>query len=269
MSHRKEMPAIKKVEHLNGHAVGVKAFRSAFIREHRSFEQFTRELATGKAGFGKTKEDLLGMSGIGVGAAILNTVIAMLTGVGVLSGMLSIALGLTAALVTIGANIGFSVYRNRLNRAKYQNAAKFMDEMNLHDFIDHIRSKVSHQFSDYLNHCTEEQGKDFAKNTHRIIADAILNRKIKSVAELTRPVFMLQYQKHILPVPPKTTFSFVNIFKRMKENIVLAWRSRKNQEKPVVSVANANAGLFKSAPAPKYAPVSKPSVVTEPVRPRI
>jgi hypothetical protein len=254
---------------LNENAEGVRAFRSIFAEEYTLFETFTRNLVNGRANFGVKTLDYIGTAIIGTLSALASTTTAILAGLGILTAFYSLGLGFFIAILGVGMHTAFNWYRNHVKEKKCIDAVEFIESEEMIKNVHDINAKISHQFSDYLNHCTAKEARQFAKKAEYMMADAIMEREVKTAAELTSPTFMQKYQKLITVNKP--AFSMIDIFKRLKQNIIEAWCGKKKQENVTVSVAAV--GMFSQKVVQINIPVQKEEdknvFVTEIVRPRM
>jgi hypothetical protein len=250
---------------LDPNSVGASGFKRTFSKEYSLFERSTRDLANGYVSHGFTENDYLGMWGIASSTAVAVATSAALAIIGITSTILSLGIGLVATLVGIGAAAGFAYHRNKVKKQKCIDAVDFIASNSMLGKVGEISDRIANQFSDYLNHCTDQEAYEFARKVHHVVAAAIMEREVKAPMELVKPEYMVEYQRFI-PVAAKP-----NIFKRLKQNIVEAWCGKKKQEKNNVTVADV--GIFKTQrPRRKpLLPISRVDGVrfAEPVRPRL
>lgn len=233
---------IETRERLNKEARSVKIFSAAFNNEYRRFDHFSRNLATGKANFGNTTKDWIGIGAIGVSAALINTAIGVMATVGVITGLVPAALGLGVALLGVGINIAYRRHLSSQNKKRYQATVDFIEQKKMDKNIHYVQSKISHHFANYLNHCSAKEAREFAKKTHDVVADAITNGKVKRVSELVSPAYMALYKKQIPTQNAMSTKNVLSVFARLKASMVNLWNSRKRHSGAVSM--NTGFGLF-------------------------
>src|SRR3990167_8738261 len=164
---------------LNKHAKGVRTFKRSFSQYYRVMADDIRHLAAGKSSYNNTWVDWVGITSISSSTVIGDTIVTALAIAGVVTGFVSLGIGVAVACIGLFAALIFNLGRDYQKNKWYQSAERYLDQRNVDRHIVFVRAKVMNQFADTLNHCSAAVAKDFAKQVVTDISDAILYRGVR------------------------------------------------------------------------------------------
>lgn len=141
----------------------------------------------GPVSFAPSWKDWLGIAGITIASTVSASVFSVLATLGIIAAILSPQITLPIALIGVGANIGFAIYRFQKKRKEYAVVSHLFEGRSVEDDLAKI-SEIT--FSLYKNHIinfTEDDAKKFGKKIGKVICYAMMKGRVSSIDDLLYP----------------------------------------------------------------------------------
>jgi transposase-like protein len=192
-------------------APGFRAFKKTFLEKQKIFTKLIRHLAHGRAPHPSYRGDWIGNGLLTSGFVVLNGIIGALSIVGILTGFVTLGVGLGLSFLGGMGGIAFNYYRYETKKKLFQRAHHF-NVKKIERNIDFLADKIMLHFADKLNHCSPKQAKEFATKVHEIIVSAIVLDKVQSVRSLLSPTYLKQYEAKWNKISKPTTLELIKAF---------------------------------------------------------
>lgn len=162
----------------------VAVYNKEFKEEYDAMVDNIRTLAKGNTTFANTWKEWLGIGSISASVIGINAIFAILVAVGLISGFVTLGVGIAVAVVGVIAGIMFQKYRINKNMEKYLGAEYFVENELLPDNLEALRSKLQQELYPVLKDASPDQINYIVKSVIASLESLIINKQVKTFADL-------------------------------------------------------------------------------------
>ncbi len=164
----------------------VAIYNKEFKEEYDAMVDNIRTVVKGNTAFANTWKEWLGIGSISASVIVINAIFAILVALGLVSGFVTLGVGIAVAVVGVVAGIMFQQYRIHKNMKKYQDAEHFIENELNPENLELLRSKLQTELYPVLKDATPDEINYIVKSVIASLESLIINRQVKDFSELEK-----------------------------------------------------------------------------------
>ncbi|HLB58233.1 MAG TPA: hypothetical protein VJL60_05415 [Gammaproteobacteria bacterium] len=185
----------------------IAVYNNEFNEELNAVVTNIRSIAKGNTAFANTWKEWLGIGAIATGVIVVNAIFATLSAFSVLSGFITLGVGIAVAIAGIVGGISFQRQRIQKNKEKYRHAEDFIDNELTHENVETLRASLQTQLYPVMKDSTSSKINSIVKAVMASLANLIINKQVTSFSDLNNNDFrfLLSTSMHKTPIVTMNT----------------------------------------------------------------
>jgi hypothetical protein len=195
-----------------------RVFRHAFIDTFANFQEAAKVISSGHANANDSWKDTLGKEGLGLSAAVIAGIIAVLGALSILSAVASEGIVIAVAVVGIIVGVAIYKYRKHIKEERYRRAAGLLDREDIDEDIRSIARLLTELYELQLKSCTVKDAHILAEGCVKALTEDMLKNKNCDFNELLYAASLQAVLMRAVSRVPKVTLD-MNLITDKKFNM--------------------------------------------------